>query len=65
MQSLPPPPERTEQRSRVTDASEISVKVQMMRASGHPEVAIWRYLLDTFVIDLDALAHTLRQPLSS
>jgi hypothetical protein len=43
-------------RSRLTDHHDIAARVALLRADGHGELSIWRYFLDSFVVDLDALS---------
>jgi hypothetical protein len=43
-------------RSRLTDHRTIAARATHLRIAGHGKLAIWRYFLDSYVVDLDTLS---------
>jgi hypothetical protein len=43
-------------RSRLTDHCSIAARATHLRAAGHGELVIWRYFLESYVVDLDTLS---------
>ena len=56
MRDLQSSPDLSGLRLRLTDCGVIATEVDRLRAAGYSAPAVWRYFLDAFIIDLDALS---------
>jgi|HubBroStandDraft_6_1064221.scaffolds.fasta_scaffold176145_2 hypothetical protein len=61
MRQLSLPSQQDGVRKRLTDPETIATAVELLREAGYTELAIWRYFIEAFAVDLDALSLILKE----